>query len=100
LGAGVEVVGGGGEKNESAVEGGDEFGDDAAEDVAVGLNGENGGDGVGGIGPELDRVGNAEIGEFGIEVECFAEGAAKFVPVDLQRREVLDGERDVVAFTA
>jgi len=48
----------------------------------------------------LDRVGNAEIGEFGIEVECFAERAAKFVPVDLQRREVLDGERDVVAFTA
>jgi len=39
LGAGVEVVGCGGEKNESAVEGGDEFGDDASENVAVGLNG-------------------------------------------------------------
>ncbi len=39
LGPGVELIGSGGEKNKFTVEGGDDFGDDATEDVAVGLDG-------------------------------------------------------------
>jgi hypothetical protein len=91
------VVAGWGEEDEGLVEGGDELGDDAAEYSFVSLEGEEGGDRIGGPGTDLGGVREAEVGGFGVEEEGAAEGAAEFGAVHLKWGDVLDGEFEVGA---
>ena len=82
FGSEAEMPGGGGEKDEGPVEAGDEQGEGVQEFALAGRQGENGGDGVHGPGADLDGVIEAELGDFEIQAEGAAEGAANFGPVE------------------
>ncbi len=82
LGADEEVLGRGSQEDERAWHGDDEVDNNMAEEFRVGLDGENGGDGVGGPGTDLGGEGLREGLRFAVEEQCFADGAAEPGEVD------------------
>jgi len=60
--------------------------------VALGLNGENDGDGVGRPGADLDRVRHREFCGFVFQAKGGADGAGQLRPVELERGDVIRRE--------
>jgi hypothetical protein len=71
---------------------GHELGDDSEEGVAVELNGQDGGDGVGGPGADLAGTVEVEVGWRGIEAEGGTENAAEAFGVEKHGDDLGTGE--------
>jgi hypothetical protein len=93
----VEFLGGRGQEDVGLLETREQFGNDAAQVVWFELEGENDRDGVGGPGADLGGVVDGEVGGAVADGERFTEGAGEAFPVELQRGDFGDGERNVRA---
>jgi hypothetical protein len=97
LGRRVEEIAGWSEEDEGLAEMGGELGDDAAKDGILDLDGEDGGHGVGRPGANLEGIWRGKVGEFGGELEGFAEGARQPGAVEFEGSYFLERQGDVGA---
>jgi hypothetical protein len=94
---GIDEVGGRGKKDERFPGCRRELGDDKAEGHSLDLSGENDRDGGGRPGANLGRKGEAEAGELRGALESPCDSTSKFGDIDVEGRDLLEGEGDVGA---
>lgn len=97
LARGIEMGAGRGEQDKRPAQGRGELGDCAAKIIGSNLDGEDGGDGIGGPGADLEGVGGRQFHKFADEAKGFAEGAAEFRKIDFERSNLRTSERNVGA---